>query len=151
MIGTLENATKALDLVRKGLQYNLPIGWDIIGEGSARIALLGPDSVVYKVEYDGFCYEGEESQMESEYRAWEKFGDIPFVGIRLAECHKFVIENTPVNAMEYVIGTTPGFKDMKDIRHRTYEIEAATGICDLHRHNLLIDSNDDIVIIDYGL
>ncbi len=151
MLGTLENATKALDFVRKGLQYNLPNGWNVIGEGSARIALLGPDSVVYKVEYDGFVYEGEESQCESEYRAWKKFGHMSFVGARLAECNQFVIDNTPVNAMEYVMGERPDYKEMAKYRDRTREIEYQTGICDLHRHNILIVDNDDIVIIDYGL
>lgn len=172
MVGNAAEASIARAEVRayEGSHFNvqtqmrLPEGWEVLGYGCFRVALLAPSGAVYKVQWRP----GRQGQTNR-----DEFDNALRV---LTECRApertripaFTLYADPdplggddVIAMERVHGVTldefeDGTEDTDDpvateYRRLMWKCEDAFGLVDLHTENVMIDSRTGyLVVVDLG-
>lgn len=122
--------------------YAVRSGWKLAGIGVTRVALIGPDNVVYKVAKTK--YDEPENRRE-----WENRFRITFDSdlYRIADCNMWITDMGPVVAMEYVKEELTLWDDRK-YDHR-FDIEKAAGLYDVGAQNIRF-SDGVYVVIDYS-
>jgi hypothetical protein len=165
MIGTEAMAKKAksfserLDNDPWFSTLDLPHGWSIVGEGAYRVAYLGPDGVVYKVQHDS-----ESGKWDENLEEWQngqlysdKVREATNGKARLAECDYF--SDCNVIAMEYVprernSSTFDWLKDCyiyaEGVKPLIKAIKKVTDITDLHSDNCWFGPDGILTVIDYN-
>jgi hypothetical protein len=126
------------------LSAPLPIGWEALGMGASRVALLSPSNVVYKVEL--FHNAGN----KEEYDNYKLLKSCTLVYCRVAEANLFFVNGEYVIAMENVSDNcfVDGWDKLELIQ---VELKNAIGICDIHEDNVGIDDNGIAVVFDYAM
>lgn len=157
MIGTKSNAAKALESVYVYVDeygddcFSLSIeeDWSFLGNGAYRVALLGPDDVVYKVPY--FIEENENAQEYDNFRTKNALIVSQSSGkCRLAKSHYF---DNGVIAMEYVEKGIPTWVDafyMTEAARMLTRFFSANGLFDFSRDNLWFDTKGRLTMVDYA-
>lgn len=153
MIGTLEEAEKAYEIVHGGIPA--PEGWNNIGRGATRSVYRSPSGAVYKVcwgyrpginandrEHERFREIKESGKLKNGWRTLEtyphKFGR-EYAGMGFKQTDEIT-----VLACEYVEGELAPWD--KDVHY----IFTSVGLCDIGGANWIREADGTHVIIDAG-
>lgn len=118
----------------------IPEGFTLLGCGAFRWAFLGPDNVVYKVDFDDSGMNEAEADM---FKAW---GD-KLEMVRLAPCHLF---DNYILAMEYIV---PDGSIISAVAASALRVACRNlGMLDVYAHRRnWVTVKSQPVVIDYSM
>lgn len=127
---------------------NTPDGWEAIGEGSFRCALLHEASrVVYKIEND---YGDEGYDNTGEWATARLLRKIVWERVRIPATTLYNTTRGPILAMEYVVGVMGSDSSPAMYAEARKEMFEKGQLVDMHGQNFIFDENDYLVPVDMG-
>lgn len=168
MLGSQKIAEQATEIVKNGNWVNdfrddVPEGFEVLGNGASRVAILGPDGIVYKVDMyssgDGYNYDddGAQSVVEAEFFEILRGYGVPWI----PDVTIWNTEDYTVTAMrqffqtwsEWAWENDQSFRKIRDNGENVERWRQMTAIVksDLKPANVGVDENGLLFLLDGGV